>query len=344
MTAAVENPTSAASLSMGDTGRNEDPSLNKDQSVRGDAVEWLMRLQDQPHDDALRAALAEWLAEDPRHRRTYDEMAALWGQAEEVGALRQARQRDPAFVSRLAPRHRRRWVSAVAGLAAAASIVLMMAPRVQLWFAADYQTGLAELRDVVLDDGSRVALDAQSAIAIDYSGGLRSVQLLSGQAFFEVMPSAERPFVVAAGKVSVRVTGTAFSVGLQDTNVVVAVRSGSVAVSEREKGTLAALESGQQVRVAANGTTHQDAVSLDDVAAWRERRLVVYDVPIRQAIQQIAPYTRAVVVFGDSRIADSKVTATVDLREPEQALRTIVGLQYGRISEISPYLIVISSQ
>lgn len=344
MTAAVENPVSAASMSLGQAGRNEDPSLNEDQSVRGDAVEWLMRLQNQPHDKALRAALAEWLAEDPRHRRIYEEMATLWGQAEEVGALRQARQRDTAYVKKLVPRHRRRWVSAVAGLAAAASIVLMMAPRVQQWLAADYQTGLAEIRDVVLDDGSHVALDAQSAVAIDYSGGVRRVRLVSGQAFFEVVPSAERPFVVAAGRISVRVTGTAFSVGLQDAGVVVAVRSGSVAVSEREKGSLAALESGQQVRVAVDGRTLQDAISPDDVAAWRERRLVVYDVPIRQVVQQIARHTRAVVVFGDSRIADSKVTASVDLREPEQALRTIVGLQYGRVSEISPYLIVVSSQ
>jgi len=42
----------------------------------------------------------------------------------------------------------------------------------------------AEFRDLVLD-GSRVVLDAGSAIAVDYTASQRGVWLLAGQAFFE---------------------------------------------------------------------------------------------------------------------------------------------------------------
>lgn len=348
MTSAVEKSGPATSLSVALVRMNEEPALILDpqegQPIRGQAVEWLMRLQESPDDERLRAELDDWLARDARHRDAYEEMASLWGQAEQVGALRANQRRADIGRGRVASAGRRRWMLG-AGLAIAASLALVTVPKVQLWLAADHQTGVAELRDVVLEDGSRVALDAQTAISVEYTGTQRTVTLLSGQGYFEVKPSRERPFVVKAETVSVRVTGTAFSVGLSEANVAVAVREGSVNVSEQAKGTIADLTGGQQVRLSRTGSSVAlGDVAADDVAAWRERRLVVYDAPIRQVVEQIARHTKAVVVFADSGIADQPVTATVDLQRPEEALRTVVGLRYGKVTEISPYLTVISTR
>lgn len=320
-----------------------DPS--EEQPVRGQVVEWLMRLQEAPDDRRLRAEFDAWLAQSDRHRRAYGDMEALWQQAAEVGSIRVARRPDDR--ERRRPRRSRlpyrRWLAA-AGLALAASLAIFVLPTVRLWLAADYQTGVAELRDVLLEDGSRVTLDAQTAIAADYTEGRRSVTLLSGQAFFEVMPSQERPFVVKADTVAVRVTGTAFDVALSKGGVAVAVRSGSVTVTEQGRGVVAELIGGQQVQLSRDGAPARGAISSDDVGAWRDRRLVVYDTPIRDVVQQIARHTNAMILFRDSRIADQLVTATVDLRHPREALRAVVDLKYGEIVEISPYIVVISSR
>ncbi len=334
----------------------DEPSADE-QSLRAEAVGWLIRLQEAPGDASLRAAVDAWLAESERHRRAYADMEPLWRQAEEVGALRAARARQQSrrpsrdrgrLPSRHPSRHPgRRWIAA-AGLALAASLAASVAfvflPTVRLWLAADHRTGVAELRDVLLEDGSRVILDARSAIAVDYAAGRRSVTLLAGQAFFEVTPAPARPFVVAAGTVAVRVTGTKFDVARSDSGVAVAVRSGSVTVSEQGRGDVADLTGGQQVRLAPDGAAARGAVSPDDVGSWRDRRLVVYDRPVRDVVQQIARYTDAVIVFADGRIADQLVTATVDLRRPRDALRAVVDLKHGTVTEISPYLMVISSR
>jgi transmembrane sensor len=321
-----------------------------DQSLRGQAVEWLMRLQEAPQDARLRADLDDWLAQSDDHRRAYEDMKVLWGHAEAVGA-RRAAGADGSHAPRTFARTRKRgaqtrkraWVTA-AGLALAASLALFVLPRAQLWWAADHQTGTAELRDVVLDDGSRMTLDARTAVSVDYTATQRTVNLLSGQAFFDVTPSRERPFVVKAEEVSVRVTGTSFGVETSGAGVTVAVRSGAVTVSERSRGTVADLKAGQKVRVSPQGTPTSGTLMPDDVAAWRDRRLVVYDAPIRDVVDQIARHTGTIIVFGDSRIADQTVTATIDLRHPDEALRTVVGLKYGRVMELSPYLAVISSR
>ena len=328
--------------------RTEEPALSLDpsegQPIRGQVVEWLMRLQEAPDDRRLRAEFEAWLAQSDRHRRAYSDMEPLWRQAEEVGSLRanrrpDDRERPQAGLARL---RNRRWAAAV-GLALAASLALFVLPTVRLWLAADHQTGVAELRDVVLDDGSRVFLDASTAIAVDYSAARRSVVLLSGQAFFEVTPSRERPFFVQADTVAVRVTGTTFSVATSEAGVAVAVQSGSVNVSEKGKGVVADLTGGQQVQLPRSGGSARGAISPDDVGAWRDRRLVVYDMPIRDVVQQIARHTNAVILFRDRAIAEQTVTAIIDLRRPDEALRAVVDLKYGKITEISPYIVVISS-
>ena len=55
---------------------------------------------------------------------------------------------------------------------------------------------------VTLEDGSRVQLNAGTAIAKDFSGGQRRLTFLKGEALFEVAPDPSRPFTVeAAGAV-----------------------------------------------------------------------------------------------------------------------------------------------
>lgn len=65
----------------------------------------------------------------------------------------------------------------------------------------------------ILPDGSTVVLNAGSKIYYnkDFSGPLREVTLF-GEAFFDVAKNPERPFIVHAGGINIKVLGTAFNV------------------------------------------------------------------------------------------------------------------------------------
>ncbi len=204
-------------------------------------------------------------------------------------------------------------------------------------------TGVAELQEILLEDGSRVTLDAASAIAVDYSNARRSVKLLSGQAFFDVVPSPERPFVVAASDVDVTVTGTSFSVGTSDLGVAVAVATGKVSVSRHGKE-LAGLAIGERVRVTPEGSPSRDGINPDEVAGWRGRRLIVHEATVREVVEQIGRYLPGAVLFRDSTVADRRVTGVIDLSRAKEALHAVVDLQQGRILQLSPYLTVIQSR
>lgn len=316
------------------------PAPAQGDSLQGQVIDWLMRLESAPGDTVLRAEFESWLSRSESHRRAYAAVEPVWDASTGLPPLAAARRE----ASRAGRPWYRRPVSMMAGAALAACVALFAFPALQLRLAADHMTGTAEMRDIVLEDGSRIALDAGSAVAVEYAEARRSVRLLSGQAFFEVTPSARRPFVVSAGQVDVTVTGTAFDVAKLETGVAVSVQSGSVNVTRGGAGEVAALTAGQWVRVADEGPVGRGMMAPDDVAAWRDRRLVAYDAVLRDVVGQVGRRMPGVIVFADSRIAESLVSGIVDLDRPDDALRALVDLQRGRITRISPYLTVIASR
>ncbi len=87
---------------------------------------------------------------------------------------------------------------------------------------------------MTLPDGSRVWLNSQTQLSYDvpFGGGSRTVEL-SGEAYFEVVKDAERPFRVIANGTEVAVLGTSFNVTAyrDEPSVVTTLIDGAVEVT-----------------------------------------------------------------------------------------------------------------
>jgi len=79
-----------------------------------------------------------------------------------------------------------------------------------------------------LADGSTVRLNGATRVRVAFSDRRRSVELLAGQAFFDVRHDVTRPFVVRAGPGEARVLGTAFDLDLTGRQLTLAVHRGAV--------------------------------------------------------------------------------------------------------------------
>jgi len=93
------------------------------------------------------------------------------------------------------------------------------------------------MMQTTLPDGSIVQIKANSEIS--YQPGDRGARELSlkGEAFFEVSPDPDRPFIVSAGSALIKVHGTSFSVQSEENNqtVYVYVESGIVSLANRAR-------------------------------------------------------------------------------------------------------------
>ncbi len=310
--------------------------------LQSEAVDWLVRVNAAPHDAAVRSGLETWLTSSEAHRRAYRSVERVWKLS---GELPSAMPCAPGRVVDLSRARRRRRAWSLAATILAACVALWFFPSLKLHFEADHMTGVAELRELTLEDGSIVHLDAASAIAVRYDKGRREVELLAGQAFFKVVSARDRPFVVMAGNVAVTVKGTAFDVGSFRDGVSVAVQSGTVEVlvSGSERSVLSTLTRGERMVVDRQGAFSRSQVSPEDVASWREHRLVVDGATLGEVVDELARHHRGVIVVSDRDLADRRITGVFDLRRPLEALQTVARTQHGSVLEFSPYLMIVSS-
>lgn len=302
-----------------------------------------MRIEAAPQDAALRADLEHWIETSTAHRAAYDSVLRMWRLADGL-PKRQVAQSSSLLpiVRSVNRRSRTRRMIGVAAAALAACLMLFFLPSIQLRLEADHLTGTAELQSVKLQDGSTVDLDAGSAIAVDFDANRREVTLLSGQAFFEVV-STGRPFVVRAGDVTVSVTGTAFAVRVWAEAVTVAVQSGVVEVDHGGQPA-ARLIKGQGLRVSrTDGRVVRSEIAAEDVASWRDRRLVVDGATVGDIVEELRRHHNGVIVLRGADLAARRVSGVFDLRRPVEALRAVARTQHGSVSEVTPYLLVVST-
>ena len=153
-------------------------------------------------------SLEDWLQE-PEHRREAEQLDKVWqlsgrykGGYEPDAEAGLQRFRERLEDEPVAGRRRLLWV--LSAVAAVALLVLLWQPWAAEEPGADaglvFTTEAGEQRAVVLPDGSRVLLNEASRIVCRGAwedADARQLQL-SGEAFFEIDPRPEQPFIIAA--------------------------------------------------------------------------------------------------------------------------------------------------
>lgn len=303
-------------------------------AIDHEASAWLVRIEENGLDCDARRDFDAWLAADPRHETTYDEMRTTWSailELNELGHLVTVPDPLPAGESIRTTSHRcRRGVSMAAlGVVAAGLIAIIAIPGHLLWHGQRYTTKLAETRIVTLPDGSSVTLGAKSSIAVKFSDTERRVVLSGGEAFFDVVHNAARPLMVEAGSSIVKDIGTKFDVNLSDDGSVrVAVLEGLVQVSrtgitvktQPQKlgaGQRAELTLATSVSTSGVATPAPDIVSLLAQApgSWREGRLVFDNVRLADLVSDLNRYYGPGIKLASADVGDLRVTASFKTRE-----------------------------
>ncbi|MBS0332792.1 MAG: FecR domain-containing protein [Proteobacteria bacterium] len=299
---------------------------------------WCSRLAAGDLPPAQQAEFETWIAE-PGAADAFGRAAAAWRAIEAVAGEPELIAMRAAALHDLRTRQRGRWRRAAPmgrwlGPAIAAVLVLAVAAGLgwQALSPTTYATGVGERRLVVLTDGSRISLDADSRVDVRLSSHDRRLVLQRGRADFAVAHDPLRPFSVAAADKLVVATGTEFSVELLRRQVRVVLYQGHVAVLNAGSGPptplpLAAdvlgrdaagreseaadqvLTPGRELVAIAGGDRAQ--VTAADPArslAWTSGQLVFSDEPLASAVERVNRYTQAKLSVSDARAAATPVS------------------------------------
>lgn len=309
---------------------------DKDRKHRDEALAWFVRINSGDATDTERAGHAAWMAADPRNRAEYAKLGGIWSDFDRIPDLRENRAyRPPA--RRRAPSRRLFLAGGAAALAAGAVAVVVGPPD---YLASDHFTGTAELRRVTLPDGTVVELDADSAIALDFTDKARAVRLLRGRAFFDVARDAVRPFTVLAAGGSTTALGTRFVVHEWADAVTVSVEESAVSVVAPTRAA-AVVNAGEHVSYDARRLGAVHPVDIESEAAWRRGKLIFENRPLRQVLADVNRYRSGTIRVTDSRLLDMRVSGIFDIGDPDGVLDAIRSTLPVRTIGLTRYLVVL---
>ena len=212
-----------------------------------------------------------------------------------------------------------------------------------------YITAVGERSNITLDDGSEIKLNTDSKVVVQFSHDQRRLQLIKGEAFFDVAKNPNRPFVVLTESSRITAVGTAFSIDISsDNDTEVLVTEGRVKVDRLpaesastknniktvkvQKASPVYLNEGQQVLLNYNSAKVSYNDDIDAALAWREGRIIFTGQSLATAVREIDRYIPLDFEIVDQQIASIPVGGFFRTGDLDQLL-LIFEQNFGVVSE-----------
>lgn len=153
-----------------------------------------------------------------------------------------------------------------------------------------------------LPDGSTVTLNKNAQLTYDekLDGATRSVAL-QGEAFFEISPDKQHPFVIAAGNSQITVVGTSFNVKSWNKKTEVIVETGIVEVAGAKKAVR--INKGERVVVDGDKDPMADKVTDELYNYYRTNEFVCNGTPLGKLIETLNEAYNVHIVLANPKLA-----------------------------------------
>ena len=307
-----------------------------------EAAEWFALLRSPETTAEERTRWESWLAASEKHRAAWAQVERVSRRFEPIQAA--ADPRSAATVLQTARERLARRRQVLLGLAAFGGTGLLTwaawrpSSRSTLGMAwlADHHTGIGEIRQLTLADGSRAWLGPDSAIDEDFQPHLRRLRLLAGEVFIETASDRTRGFVVDTPHGRLRALGTRFNVQLDNSGqTAVAVYEGAVEVRTAATDAATVLRAGSQTRF------NQDEIGTvgpSDPAreSWPRGILIALDMPLGDVVAELARHDRGHLGIAPE-VAGLRVYGSFPLADTDRALAMLVSTLPVRVHQTLPW-------
>lgn len=319
-----------------------------------EAAMWSMMLAESQLDADTQREFDNWCA-DPANVKALEEALRVWHAADQAAEMAEVIRVRTASLDSFRRANSRRWMPPARRTWAwfggvAAMVVATVTGYLTLQDAAlVFETGTGERRVALLEDGSRLSLDAGTEVDVQLRNDRRELILVRGRAKFDVAHNPLRPFSVRVGDKVVVATGTSFSVELLQSQAHVLLYEGRVAVLDigkekpvlqrQREGTLkssadAALVPGRELVVAVNKPAAAASVTPVDAErslSWEHGQLSFDDEPLSTAVERVNRYSKRKVVFSDPAIARMRVNGMFNVGDVDAFAEAVTAFNAVRV-------------
>ena len=306
-------------------------------------IDWMVKLRAGTPDTALQERFNLWLAKDPAHAQAWEQLnRRLGGSFKTLRALDQRipGQADEARQLLLQPTASRRdALRALTGLGLlGGGLWLGASTPLGDSLLADLSTGRGQRQDFNLADGSRLSLNANSAVDLHFTDRQRLLILRRGELVINVAPDPERPLCVRTAEGEVRSPAARFLVARQEQASRVVVLQQSVQ-ARLFSGVTRDLQEGQAAILYPRSIVPMVGDQRHR-ADWLQAKLNVLDDPLEDVVAALRPYTRGFVRVAPE-IRGLRVQGVYPLDNSGRAFAALAETLPIRVDHYSPWLTVI---
>jgi transmembrane sensor len=190
-----------------------------------------------------------------------------------------------------------------------------------------FSTKTGEQKSFNLPDGSLVKLNTNSLLTISFSDSHRQLNLIKGEALFDVAKDKSRPFSVSSGQQSFTALGTIFNVQKNENNhLELIVTEGRVLIADSneslpaltQKITYSAQQDNSNIVVAGEKAVIINKTqlpiskftpqALSHELAWQKGMLIFDGESLTDALDEVSRYTDIRFTIEDQQLANVKVS------------------------------------
>lgn len=319
------------------------------------AVAWYIE-QQEPLTERQRVAFFTWLRASPKHVAEYFAVAQMHGDLKAAAVLEQlstaelverAKRDNPVVMfplmgnampgERHAPaafdRGTRRFFAGMAGIAATVAMIWL---GIAHWHTASkrFEQRFADTTSVVhslkLVDGTLVQLDRNSVIDVHFNEHYRRIDVIRGNALFDIGKDPARPMLVSVGQHVLQDIGTVFDVkrdGPVDTLTVISghvrvlnapeASAKGVAISPLTGLAVADVTAGQQIELSASGAGPVHPVKIAQTTAWLPTEIRFEHETVEDVARRFNAYTSKPLVIENEHIAGKRISGVFHANNPQ---------------------------
>jgi len=314
------------------------------ESIFEEASAWFIRLHAEPVSDQEQLEFNRWLTANPQHAQAWNEVQDLYLALETPAKnLRQAAVQAPtALITPSTQRQNLIPLRAAAALLLCTALTFFLQPALLQNLQSDYHTATGEQRQIDLADGSKLLLNTDSAVIVAIEDNVRRVQLLRGEAYFQVAHAPERPFWVDAGEARARVTGTAFSVGRNNDNVTITVAEGRVETSTTDHPEqITPLTPGETARYQNQQLAAKQSTDVQRTLAWRQGQIVFVQATLSEVVDEINRYRPGRLIITNEQFKNRPITAVFSVNRLDDAVTALEQTFGIRARRLTDYLVLL---
>lgn len=185
-------------------------------------------------------------------------------------------------------------------------------------------TPFGKKSQLILEDGTRVWLNAGSRMAFPTRFNDKNREIyLDGEAYFEVTHNSEKPFLVNAGEIALKVLGTRFDLSAysSDKEIVTVLLEGSVALKDNSSFGLSRndviLEPGQK----ASFTRSNKVISIEEESdteffiAWTQGWFLFSKENLDIVFNKLERYYNVKFIYDKSFLSNDLISGKLDLKD-----------------------------